>query len=83
MGVTFECPVHPGGACRQGVWFANPIDGGPPYGGAGHLWQRAGDTFDTLALRPSIHAHDTDAQGTRTGTHWHGFIGLHQPGVVT
>jgi hypothetical protein len=32
----------------------------------GFLWQRAGDTFETLTLSPSV---DASASG-----HWHGFI---------
>ncbi len=82
LGVTFECPAHPGGACYQGVFFANPLDGGPPYkdpdeGRPGvpvrHFWKRDGDTFETLTLAPSIHALDTAPDGKKV-THWHGFI---------
>jgi hypothetical protein len=75
MGILFVCPVH-GEGCHLGVWFRNPLDGGPPYPDSwgGKLWDRTGDTFETLTLRPSIHVHDTDADGNRTGTHWHGFI---------
>jgi hypothetical protein len=64
MAISFDCP-H----CRTerlAVWFANPIDGGPPTDDATQLWQRAGDTFDTLTLSPSI---DASKHG-----HWHGFI---------
>ncbi len=77
QGVSFECP-H----CRDsylGVWFANPIDGGPPIGEkerthtdkngrvrVNPLWTRQGDTFETLTLTPSI---DVSEAG-----HWHGFI---------
>jgi hypothetical protein len=70
MGVSFECP-H----CRDilvGVWFVNPIDGGPPFRGTREdgtpelLWSRTGETFDTLSTSPSI---DVSARG-----HWHGFI---------
>lgn len=64
MAISFDCP-H----CREtrlAVWFANPIDGGPPTDDASHLWQRSGDDFDSLTLTPSV---DASAHG-----HWHGFI---------
>ncbi len=72
MGITFLCP-H----CKTqplGVWFANPIDGGPAApddlcrDSNGNIvrWQRIGDTFETLTLVPSI---DTSQHG-----HWHGYI---------
>lgn len=84
MGISFLCPVHGGNgangmACYLGVWFENPVDGGPAYKPgepfqrrtryncftAGEpLWRRTGETFDTLTLEPSI-----DAEG-----HWHGYI---------
>lgn len=82
MGVSFLCPVHGnnganGMACYLGVWFENPVDGGPAYqpgtpykprpGEAWSLeplWRREGETFDTLTLSPSI-----NAEG-----HWHGYI---------
>jgi Family of unknown function (DUF6527) len=49
-----------------GVWFANPIDGGPATDDAEYRWHREGATFDTLTLSPSIDA-------SKSG-HWHGFI---------
>jgi hypothetical protein len=64
MGITFLCP-H----CQQtriGVMFTNPIDGlKPAYINSG-LWQRTGETFETLTLSPSI--------DTSQCKHWHGFI---------
>jgi hypothetical protein len=63
MGVSFLCPHCR--ACRLGVFFANPIDGKSP-SDDGLLWQRTGETWDTLTLTPSI---DTSKHG-----HWHGFI---------
>jgi hypothetical protein len=62
---------------RLPVAFKNPLDGGPPFGPDSHpngvpiprpLWQRTGDTFETLTLSPSI-----DASGTHAGG-WHGHI---------
>ena len=65
VGVLFDCPKcgpeHP--CC---VEFANPLDGGPPHRSDGHVWQRVGDTIDTLTLTPSILRKD--------GCGWHGFI---------
>lgn len=51
---------------RLVVWFANPVDGGLPTDDATTLWQRTGETFETLTLSPSIDA-------SHFG-HWHGFI---------
>lgn len=69
MGITFRCPVHELG-CYQGVWFTNPVDGGPPVGGGHLLWQRTGDTFEALTLTPSIHV-----KWAQDGsTHWHGYV---------
>lgn len=64
MAVSFECPHCR--ECRLAVWFANPIDGLPPTDDATKLWQRTGETFETLTLTPSI---DASKDG-----HWHGFI---------
>lgn len=68
MAVSFDCPCGCRGTDRETrlcVWFANPIDGGLPTDD-GKLWNRTGDTFETLTLTPSI---DASAFG-----HWHGFI---------
>jgi hypothetical protein len=56
LGLTFRCP-----GCRKqrlGVPFANPRDGlaPSPQQPGGPLWQRTGDTFETLTLSPSIDA---------------------------
>jgi len=65
QGVVFLCPK-----CKDhylGVWFVNPVDGKEPWaGGSGHRWTRAGDTFETLTLTPSIQI--------VLGCKWHGFI---------
>lgn len=74
MAVSFECPhcverektTGNRAVQRLAVWFANPVDGLPPTDDAKHLWQRQGETFDTLTLSPSI---DASSDG-----HWHGFI---------
>jgi hypothetical protein len=70
MAISFECPCCRGAngvsATRLAVWIANPIDGLPPTDDAENLWQRTGETFETLSLSPSI---DASKHG-----HWHGFI---------
>lgn len=92
VGVSFLCPCpvcvpkRTGDAdrdfhLRHFVPFTNPLDGGPPQVSAHPTWERTGDTFDTLIVRPSILS-DT-AKG---GCGWHGFIGGSggdQPGEVT
>lgn len=69
LGISFDCPhcVHAGVTLpeRIHVFFANPLDDGAPTPHE-HYWQRAGDTFATLTLAPSI---DRSEDG-----HWHGFI---------
>jgi len=77
VGITFRCPHCPAGERGEtgylGVYFANPVDPanllgqGISFGRlAEHLWQRTGDTFETMTLSPSIDASTTG--------HWHGFI---------
>lgn len=69
MGITLLCPCKPGCDTHLGVWFANPIDGGPPAPPEclpKPRWQRTGETFETMSLTPSV---DASASG-----HWHGFI---------
>jgi uncharacterized protein DUF6527 len=70
IGVSFLCP-H----CRTqrlAILFKNAIDpeGWLSKGVTRHHdpneWERTGDTFETLTLRPSI---DTAFHG-----HWHGFV---------
>lgn len=89
IGIGFLCPCAPCAAKRTGDWehdwytrhfipFTNPIDGGPPFQADRPLWQRTGDTFETLQLTPSILS--DPAKG---GCGWHGFIGNPIPGEVT
>lgn len=69
VGVTFKCPC-----CRRiriGVLFVQEIDmdslpNDVHWAAEGEKWDRAGETFDTLTLSPSI---DGSAYG-----HWHGFV---------
>ena len=56
-----------GTGLRINIWFANPLDGGPPISDPDRprcLWQRTGDTFETLTLSPSVDA----------SPDWHGWI---------
>jgi hypothetical protein len=65
MGLSFLSPLGTG--LRINIWFANPLDGGLPINDPDKtrtLWQREGDTFDTLTLAPSIDA----------SPDWHGHI---------
>jgi hypothetical protein len=67
VGLLFDCPC---GKCgiRCHVPFSEPIAPGSdfPVLADGLLWQRTGDTFETLSLTPSIHRID--------GCGWHGHI---------
>jgi hypothetical protein len=72
IGLSFLCP-H----CRKerlAIQFKPPIDPDglleqmaiPPWNMTRHIWDRTGETFETLTLQPSVDA-------SRVG-HWHGFI---------
>lgn len=66
VGMSFDCPC--GCGQRRVVEFSNPLDGGPCHTDDGHTWDRSGDTFETITLKPSIRA-------TRPhGCGWHGYI---------
>lgn len=86
IGLSFDCPCADCAAKRVGnsdddyqlrqfVAFTNPIDGGAMFEPKHAHWQRAGETFDTLTLTPSIHS-----MKEKGGCGWHGFI---TDGVVT
>jgi hypothetical protein len=67
IGISFDCPC---GSCGFPLFvaFANPLDGGTPF----HekpVWQRTGDTFETLTLTPSILR-----SKEKGGCGWHGYI---------
>lgn len=66
-GLVFNCPC--GCGARQAAHFRNPIDGGPPIDPDANMWNRTGDTFETLSLTPSILF--DPAKG---GCGWHGYI---------
>jgi len=73
IGISFDCPC--GCDDRAFVAFKQPLDGGPPIDGDRHTWDRTGDTFEALQLRPSIQRIG--------GCGWHGFVGLNAPGDVS
>lgn len=80
VGLSFLCPCTTCAPKRTGdrdqdfhlrvfVGFKNPLDGGPAHDPReGAQWQRQGDTFDTLTLRPSIFSVPPHGCG------FHGFI---------
>jgi hypothetical protein len=65
VGVSFDCPC---GGCgtRAFIPFNNPLDGHGPHDPSRNRWDRAGDTFETLTLTPSIQRVG--------GCAWHGYI---------
>lgn len=67
VAVSFDCPC--GCASRVCVHINPPLDGGPPI--SNHCWERAGDTFDTLTLKPSILRVNPERYGC---CGWHGFV---------
>ncbi len=54
-GVHFDCPEGHGG-CSHTIPFTPALDGTPAesWQQNGAIWQRSGDTFETLTLSPSI-----------------------------
>ena len=74
MGISFDCPhcvaakVPVDAIFTIFVPFSNPLDGKPAFKDHRVLWQRTGDTFETLTLAPSV-----DASRTHPGG-WHGHV---------
>jgi hypothetical protein len=70
VGVSFECPCGLDVGCdrtRVYLAFSNPLDGGAPVINQGQpTWDREGDDFESLTLRPSI--------ARVGGCAWHGFL---------
>jgi hypothetical protein len=64
IAIMFHCPC----GCGDGVYVYvdPPLDGKGPYEPQHVHWERFGDTFETLTLRPSIQR--------LGGCGWHGFI---------
>ena len=67
--ITFDCPIHEECVVHS-LPFSPALDGKPcPASHEAKAWGRAGDTFETLTLSPSIRRMDGP-----TGCEWHGFI---------
>jgi hypothetical protein len=55
MGLSLLCPLCQ--SERLVVWFKNPLDGGPPIQGKDYLWDREGETFETVLRNlPVLHS---------------------------
>jgi hypothetical protein len=54
-GIHFDCPEGHAG-CDHAIPFTPALDGAPgeSWQANGAVWQRTGDTFETLTLSPSI-----------------------------
>lgn len=63
VGIIFDCPCGCSIKCYVGL--TNPLDG-KPYINQRPLWNREGEDFNTISLKPSIRR--------LTGCKWHGFI---------
>ncbi len=69
VGLSFDCPC--GCESRCFVHISNPMDGGKSYASPGQpSWDRTGDTFETLTLKPSIQRLTVNDKGCK----WHGFV---------
>ena len=65
VGISFDCPC---GECGERVLlnFEKPIDGGEVITNQQPAWERIGNIFENMTLRPSIQ---------RLGKcRWHGFL---------
>jgi hypothetical protein len=54
-----------------GIWFTNPLDGGPPLNDPRPKWRRTGETFENLTLDNPGGSNSCDFSSSG---HWHGFI---------
>ena len=68
VAISFDCPCgrrdyDNGHTPKICVNISPPLDGGVAFE---HAWERTGDTFETLTLRPSIQRVG--------GCAWHGFV---------
>lgn len=64
IGLCCNCPCGCGEVLF--VHFKNPLDGGPCKSGNAPAWDRTGDAFETLTLRPSLLR--------MGGCGWHGYL---------
>lgn len=67
VGLMMDCPCGNKDCEPLYVAFENPLDGGPAHANKHQpLWERTGDTVETVTLRPSI---------LRVGScGWHGYL---------
>ena len=76
VGLTYDCPCGCGD--RRYVPFRNPVDGQGPLKSENPNWERTGDDFETLTLKPSIQHVPVkgvlDGKSFTDGCNWHGFI---------
>ena len=65
IGIGFDCPC---GKCgeRAFIPFRNPVHGDDPIETENHTWERIGETFENMTLKPSIQR--------MGGCRWHGFL---------
>lgn len=76
VGLSFDCPC--GCDVRCYVAFSNPIDRGASHKNKDEpTWNRMGNTFETLTLRPSIMRNEE-----KGGCGWHGYITDGQVGTA-
>lgn len=64
VAIGFDCPC--GSDSRVCIMFNNPLDGKGPFDTTRDLWNRTGETFETLSITPSIQRRDC--------CRWHGFV---------
>lgn len=67
VGLSFDCPCGCGD--RAFVTFSKDKNGQPTRGNS-PKWERTGDSFENLTLRPSIQRHKVED----SGCDWHGYI---------
>lgn len=68
VGISFDCPC--GCGYRAYVAFDYALDGSEYTAGDNPKWHRAGITFNSLTLSPSIQRHKFGDDGCN----WHGYI---------
>ena len=67
IGISFDCPCGCGSPVF--VHIKNPMDGKPFDTQGAPSWDRTGDDFETMTLKPSILRSEN-----RGGCGWHGFV---------
>lgn len=64
IGIGFDCPCGCGE--RALILFRNPVHGGDPVETENHTWERTGENFEVLTLKPSIQR--------MGGCRWYGYL---------